>query len=183
MSCSLDGMVKVWDPVSETRKGKKHRVRLKPGYYSYLSEEMVQTSFVEVKRMLFRDVCYGVVGVTLRYGIPGEGQQQLATELLVMGFGQPRTLYGKSVNNLLTVYAVTRLKIEIKESKWQDQLPKKLVAMLEEMANNRRRKMVNFKVEAIPVLQQGSPLGNLYCEFTNLNYLTCSLKKFREKVW
>jgi hypothetical protein len=35
--------------------------------------------------------------------------------------------------------------------------------MLEEMAQNRRRKMVNFKVEVIPVVQQGSQLGNLYC--------------------
>jgi hypothetical protein len=70
MTSCLDGCVKVWDPISESRKTKKQRVRLKPGYYSYLGEEMVQTSFIEAKRMLFKEVCYCLTPVTLSYQTP-----------------------------------------------------------------------------------------------------------------
>lgn len=52
-SC-LDASIKLWDPISESRRAKKQKVRLAAGYYSYLNEEMLTTSFVEAKRLLLR---------------------------------------------------------------------------------------------------------------------------------
>jgi hypothetical protein len=50
------------------------------------------------------------------------------------------------------------LKIEIKESKWQDQLPKKLMDMLSDMSKTRNRKIIHFKVTNRPVVQFTTPI-------------------------
>lgn len=161
LSSCLDGCVKVWDPIAQGHQNKRQKVRLAAGYYSYLSEEMAQTTFVEVKRMLFREVCYNLASVTLRYQLPENFLNQ-ETELCLMTFSVPKTTYQKSSTSLLCVYSMSRLKIEIKESKWQDQIPRKLSDMLQEMAKTRCRRMVNFRIASLPVIRMSSPVEELY---------------------
>lgn len=142
---------------------------------------MAQTSFVEVKRLLFKEVCYNLVPVTLKYQLP-ESTTSQKTELCLMSFNVPKTHYQKSSTNLFCVYSMSRLKIEIKESRWQDQLPRKLSDMLEEMARTRCRRIVNFRVSTRPVLRIVTPLEQLYLELIELNQINIPLRSFLDRV-
>lgn len=99
-----------------------------------------------------------------------------------MSFSVPKTHYQTSSTSLFCVYSLSRLKIEIKESRWQDQLPHKLNQMLEEMARSRCRRMINFKVSTKPVAQLMSPLEQLYSQLLELNHICIPFEGFLKKV-
>ena len=99
-----------------------------------------------------------------------------------MCFNVPKTHYQKSSTNLFCMYSMSRLRIEIKESKWQDQIPRRLSDMLSELARTRCRRIVNFKVSNRPVLRMVTPLEQLYLELLELNHIAMPFASFIKKV-
>lgn len=102
--------------------------------------------------MLVKSTCYVLQPAVLTYKTHNQLEK---TELCLMHFSS--AIKQRTINQL-SVYAISRLKLEIKESKREEQIPKKLMDMLQEHAQNKRRKMLNFRICSIPVLPSLSPL-------------------------
>lgn len=155
VSSSVDGSIKLWDPVARphTLVHKEASQKVKPGYYTKAQEEVTfsNQSFSEVSRFYSGELtCYSLicqhqrVPVSDKDGVPKFRNLEY---LICMDLGKAQRTAGRlRTEGQIKIFGVERVTMEIPVSRFEEPIPKQLWMEITDLAiSNRQQTKFMFK--------------------------------------